>query len=71
MTSRELREVAICLQRGLTMTIGAIFYILAAIVLFLGGIGSTIIPNAVVWGLFCIALGLLLGGYDLGFHRRG
>jgi hypothetical protein len=53
------------------MTIGSVFYVLAAIVLFLGGIGSTIIPNAVIWGLFCMALGLLLGGYDLGFHRHG
>lgn len=53
------------------MTIGTIFYILAAIVFFLGGIGATIIPNNVVWGLFCITLGLLLGGYDLGFRRRG
>ena len=27
------------------MTLGMIFYALAAIILFLGGIGSTIIPN--------------------------
>lgn len=54
---------------GFTMTIGAVFYILAAIVLFLGGIGSTIIPNSVIWGLFCIALGLLLGCYDFGLRR--
>lgn len=53
------------------MTIGTVFYILAAIVLFLGGIGSTIVPNTVIWGLFCITLGLLLGGYDFGFRRRG
>ena len=53
------------------MTIGMIFFVIAAIVLFLGGIGSSIVPNAVIWGLFCIALGLLLGKYDLGFsHRR-
>ena len=52
------------------MTFGTIFYILAAIVLFLGGIGSTIVPNAVIWGLFCLTLGLLLGGYNLGFYRR-
>ena len=53
------------------MTIGMIFYIVAAVVLFVGGIGSTIIPNTVIWGLFCIALGLLLAGHDLGFRRRG
>jgi len=53
------------------MTIGMIFYVIAAIVLFLGGIGSSIVPNAVNWGLFCIALGLLLDEYDFGFrHRR-
>jgi hypothetical protein len=53
------------------MTIGMIFYIVAAIVLFLGGIGSPAIPNALTWGLFCIALGLLLDEYDFGFrHRR-
>jgi len=52
------------------MTIGMIFLLLAAIVLFIGGIGSTIIPNPVIWGLFCIAVGLLLGDYDLGLKRR-
>ena len=53
------------------MSIGMIFYIVAAVVLFVGGIGSTVIPNPVIWGLFCIALGLLLAGHDLGFRRRG
>jgi hypothetical protein len=52
------------------MTIGKIFYIIAAIVLFLGGIGSTAIPNPVIWGLFCVALDLLLNEYDFGFRRR-
>jgi len=54
------------------MTIGAIFYVLAAIILFLGGIGSTLIPNNLIWGAFCIALGLLLDDYGFaGFRRRG
>jgi hypothetical protein len=53
------------------MTIGHIFYAIAAIVLFLGGIGARVVPNPDIWGLFCIALGLLLTGYDLGFRRRG
>ena len=53
------------------MTIGMVFYVIAAIVLFLGGIGSTIIPNPVIWGLFCITLGLLLSGYPFSFGRRG
>jgi hypothetical protein len=52
------------------MTIGMIFYLLAAIVVFLAGIGVTAIPNPVLWGLFCIALGLLLDEYDFGFRRR-
>jgi hypothetical protein len=53
------------------MSIGMIFYVIAAIVLFLGGIGSIIVPKPEIWGLFCIALGLLLGGHDFGFRRRG
>ncbi len=53
------------------MTIGMIFYLIAALVLFLGGIGATVIPNPIIWGLFCIALGLLLNKYDLGFRRSG
>jgi hypothetical protein len=37
----------------------------------LAGIGSTAVPNAVSWGLFCIALGLLLEDYGFaGFVRR-
>ena len=52
------------------MTLGRIFYAIAAVILFLGGIGVTFIPNPVIWGLFCIAIGLLLGEYDLGFRRR-
>ena len=53
------------------MTLARIFYVIAAIVLFLGGIEVRFIPNPVIWGLFCIAIGLLLTGYDLGFKRRG
>jgi fatty acid desaturase len=44
-----------------TLTIGNIFYIAAAIILFIGGIGSPVIPSAGIWGLFCIALGHLFG----------
>ena len=65
-----LRGVTTFVQRSLTMTIGMVFYVIAAIVLFLGGIGSTIIPNPVIWGLFCITLGLLLSGYPFSFRRR-
>jgi len=52
------------------MTIGRIFYVIAAILFFLGGIGSTVIPSPTTWGLFCVALGLLLADYDLGFRRH-
>lgn len=51
------------------MTIGMIFYVLAAIILFLGGIGSSAIPNPLIWGLFCLTLGLVLDDYDFGFRR--
>jgi hypothetical protein len=52
------------------MTIGMLLYIIAAIILFLSGIGSTIIPNAGTWGLFCIALGLALDDFSFGAFRR-
>jgi hypothetical protein len=52
------------------MTIGMIFYLIAAIVLFLGGIGSTAIPNNLLWGVFCIALGLLLDDFGFAGFRR-
>jgi hypothetical protein len=52
------------------MTIGRVLYAIAAVVLFLGGIGARFIPNPELWGLFCIALGLLLTGYDFGFRRH-
>jgi hypothetical protein len=62
--------VKIFIYLRLHMTIGMIFYVLAAIVLFLAGIGITAIPNPLIWGLFCLVLGLLLDEYDLGFRRR-
>lgn len=34
------------------MTIGMIFYIIAAVILFVAGIGVTAIPNPTIWGLF-------------------
>ena len=52
------------------MTIARVLYAIAAVVLFLGGIGARFIPNPELWGLFCIAIGLLLEGYDFGFRRR-
>lgn len=52
------------------MTVGMIFYVLAAVMFFLAGVGSAAVPRADMWGLFCIALGLLLDEYDFGFRRR-
>ena len=52
------------------MTITRIFYAIAAVVLFLGGIGARFLPNAVLWGLFCVTIGLLLEGHSFSFRRR-
>ena len=52
------------------MTFGMIFYAIAAFLLFLGGIGSTVIPNPLLWGNFCIALGLLLDKLHFARLRR-
>ena len=40
------------------MTFGRILFIVAAVILFLGGIHSPLIPEPMIWGLFCIALGM-------------
>ena len=45
------------------MTVGRIFYIVAAAILFIGGTGFPLIPSPVIWGLFCIALGLVFDQY--------
>lgn len=53
------------------MTIGMIFYVIAAIIFFLTGIGSTVAgPNPTVWGLFCVAVGLVLDDFGFGAFRR-
>jgi hypothetical protein len=36
----------------------------------MAAIGSMFVPNLMIWALFCIALGLVLDGYDLNFKRR-
>jgi hypothetical protein len=53
------------------MNVGMICYAIAAIILFLGGIGVTAVPNPLLWGAFCIALGLLLDEYGFAGYRRG
>ena len=53
------------------MTIGIIFYIVAAVIFFLAGMGATLLgPNPTIWGFFCIAAGLALDGVGLGAFRR-
>lgn len=52
------------------MNLGMILFLVAAVLLFLAGIGSTLLPNPMVWALFCMALGFFLNGYDLSFRRR-
>lgn len=47
------------------MSLGQVFVILAAALFFLSGIGVQAIPNMIVWGWFCLALGLLTGGFPL------
>ncbi len=44
------------------MTLSAKFIILCAAVIlfFFAAVGVTLIPNPTSWGLFCLALGLLL-----------
>ena len=52
------------------MTIGTIAYLVSAILFFLSGIKVSTGVDLTTWGLFCIALGLLLDDYDMGFRRR-
>jgi hypothetical protein len=47
------------------MSIGAVFLVLALILFALLGMGVTVIPRAEAWGLFCLTLGLLTGGWPL------
>ncbi len=52
------------------MTFGKLLFLAAAILLFLAGIGSTVIPNPMIWALFCLALGFLMDGFELSLKRR-
>lgn len=51
------------------MGLGFVFMIAAAILFLLAGIGVTIIPNALTWGLFCFAMSFVLGGYSIALPR--
>jgi hypothetical protein len=50
--------------------LGKILFGVAAVILFLAGIGSTLVPNPQNWALFCMALGLLLGDHKFLLSRR-
>ncbi len=49
------------------MSIGSIFLLVALVIFFLAGVGTGI-PNPVIWGLFALTLGLLLGGVPIGWR---
>jgi hypothetical protein len=51
------------------MTIARILFLAAAILFLLAAIGSTFVPNVMIWALFCLALGMFLSGYDLNFKK--
>lgn len=51
------------------MGLGFVFMVAAAVLFFLGGIGVTAIPNPMIWGLFCIAMSFVLGGYSIALPR--
>jgi hypothetical protein len=52
------------------MTIAKTLFLAAAVLFLLAAIGSTLLPNAMIWALVCIALGLFLSGYDLNFKTQ-
>lgn len=47
-----------------------VFFLLATLLFFFAGIGVTAIPNPITWGLFCLALGLALGGVPTPSWKR-
>ena len=47
------------------MSIGQLFVVVACILFFLAGINVQAIPNLVIWGWFCMTLGVLTSGFPL------
>jgi hypothetical protein len=45
------------------MSVGAIFFLIAAALFFLAGVGAVFFPGQVTIGLFFLALGLILAEY--------
>jgi hypothetical protein len=52
------------------MSIAKILFLAAAILFLMSAIGSTLLPNAMIWALACLAFGLFLSGYDLSFKKQ-
>jgi hypothetical protein len=52
------------------VSITKILFLAAAVLFFIAAIGLTILPNAMIWAFFCLALGLLLNGYDFSFKKQ-
>jgi hypothetical protein len=52
------------------MSVGTLFMVLAAIIFLLAGAGATFVPNPMIWGLFCMTLAFLTGGFGLGNWNR-
>jgi hypothetical protein len=52
------------------MSIAKLLFLAAAALFFMAAMGSTMLPNAMIWALVCIALGLFLNGYDLSFKKQ-
>jgi hypothetical protein len=51
------------------MNLGMLFLILSLMFFFHDGIGATVVPRALPWGLFSLVLGLLLTGVPVPFVR--
>jgi hypothetical protein len=52
------------------MSLGKVLLLASAVLLFLAGVGFTVIPNPLVWALFCLVLALLIEGLDLRWRWR-
>lgn len=52
------------------MSISKILFLAAAVLLLIGAVGVTFIPNPMMWALFCLAVGFFLSGYDLKFKKE-
>ncbi|HKB40326.1 MAG TPA: hypothetical protein VKD72_28100 [Gemmataceae bacterium] len=51
------------------MSLGAVFYILGLILFLFAWVGSSVIPNPIAGGLFCVTLGLLLQDVPIATRR--